>query len=102
MYGRNGTPTDAVNKCINRDGDNPTLVARAGNETASASASLCGSVFRITLTGLFELTGAIGLLVPSTAAASSYGLMALLVAMFPANVHAAREGLVIAGDGRVH
>ena len=39
----------------------------------------------------------IGQLVPSTAAAASYGLIALLVAMFPANVHAAREGLVIAG-----
>lgn len=51
----------------------------------------------VTLTGSFELTGAIGLLVPSTAAAASYGLIALLVAMFPANVHAAREGLVIAG-----
>ena len=51
----------------------------------------------VTLTGFFELTGAIGLLVPSTAAAASSGLIALLVAMFPANVHAAREGLVIAG-----
>jgi len=51
----------------------------------------------VTLTGSFELTGAIGLLVPSTTAAASYGLIALLVAMFPANVHAAREGLVIAG-----
>ena len=51
----------------------------------------------VTLTGLFELTGAIGLLVPSTTAAAGYGLMALLVAMFPANVHAPREGLVIAG-----
>jgi uncharacterized membrane protein len=51
----------------------------------------------LTLTGLFELTGAIGLLLPSTAAAGSYGLIALLIAMFPANVHAAREGLVVAG-----
>jgi uncharacterized membrane protein len=51
----------------------------------------------VKLTGLFELAGAIGLLVPSTAAAASYGLIALLAAMFPANVHAAREGLVIAG-----
>ena len=51
----------------------------------------------VTLTGFLELTGAIGLLVPSTAAAASYGLIALLVAMFPANVHAARGGLVIAG-----
>jgi uncharacterized membrane protein len=29
--------------------------------------------------------------------AAAYGLIALLVAMFPANVHAAREGLMIAG-----
>ena len=29
--------------------------------------------------------------------AAAYGLMALLVAMLPANVHAAREGLMIAG-----
>ena len=51
----------------------------------------------VTLTGFFELSGAICLLVPSTATAASYGLMVLLVALLPANVHAAREGLVIAG-----
>jgi len=28
---------------------------------------------------------------------AAYGLIALLVAMFPANVHAAREGLMVAG-----
>ena len=51
----------------------------------------------VTLTGLFELAGAIGLLLPSTAAAAGYSLIALLVAMFPANVRAARQGLVVAG-----
>jgi uncharacterized membrane protein len=51
----------------------------------------------VTLTGLFELFGAIGLLFPPTASAAAYGLIALLVAMFPANVHAARQGLVVAG-----
>jgi uncharacterized membrane protein len=46
---------------------------------------------------VLELAGAIGLLVPQVQAAAEYGLIALLVAMFPANVHAAREGLLIAG-----
>ena len=51
----------------------------------------------VTATGVLELIGAIGLLVPQALPAAAYGLIALLVAMFPANVHAAREGLVIAG-----
>jgi uncharacterized membrane protein len=48
---------------------------------------------------MLELIGAIGLVVPQLTTASAYGLMALLVAMFPANVRAAREELVIAGRG---
>ena len=36
-------------------------------------------------------------MVPRALPAAAYGLMALLVAMLPANVHAAREGLMIAG-----
>jgi uncharacterized membrane protein len=51
----------------------------------------------VTATGVLELLGAVGLLLPETLAAAAYGLMALLVAMFPANVQAAREGLMIAG-----
>ena len=51
----------------------------------------------VTLTGVLELMGAIGLLLPSTAIAAAYGLISLLVLMFPANVHAGRAGLVIAG-----
>ena len=38
-----------------------------------------------------------GLLVPRALPAAAYGLVALLVAIFPANVHAARAGLMIAG-----
>jgi uncharacterized membrane protein len=41
--------------------------------------------------------GAIGLLVPQVAAVAAYALGALLVAMFPANVRAARAGLVVVG-----
>ena len=51
----------------------------------------------MTLTGLFELIGAVGLLLPWAAPAAAYGLMLLLVAMFPANVHAACAGLQIGG-----
>lgn len=52
----------------------------------------------VTLTGLAELAGAAGLLVPRLAPWAATGLALLLVAMFPANVHAAREGLTIAGS----
>lgn len=51
----------------------------------------------VTLTGVLELLGAVGLLVPRALPAAAYGLMALLVAMFPANIHAARKGLMVAG-----
>jgi uncharacterized membrane protein len=51
----------------------------------------------VTATGVFELMGAIGLLLPRVTAPAAYGLMALLLAMLPANVHAARAGLTVAG-----
>jgi uncharacterized membrane protein len=59
--------------------------------------SLPAPALLITATGLLELSGAIGLLLAQTVTAAAYGLIALLVVMFPANVRAAREGLVIAG-----
>jgi uncharacterized membrane protein len=51
----------------------------------------------VTLTGLAELAGAIGLLMPRMARWAAYGLIVLLVALFPANIHAARRGLTIRG-----
>lgn len=60
-------------------------------------AGLPAPALLVTATGLLELLGAVGLLVPQALPAAAYGLMALLVAMFPANVHAARKGLMIAG-----
>jgi uncharacterized membrane protein len=53
--------------------------------------------FIITITGVLELFGAIGLLLPRTASAAAICLATLLVAMFPANVHAARHHLTIGG-----
>lgn len=47
----------------------------------------------ITLTGLLELAGAAGLLWSRTAPWAAGGLLVLLIAMFPANVHAALSGL---------
>ncbi|MCV7102493.1 DoxX family protein [Mycobacterium palustre] len=44
----------------------------------------------VSVTGLLELLGAAGLLVPTTRAAAAICLGVLMVAMFPANVYAAR------------
>ncbi len=51
----------------------------------------------VTVTGVLEFSGAVGLLVPPLIRASSYALMLLLLALFPANVHAARMRLLVAG-----
>ncbi|MGE2731571.1 DoxX family protein [Mycolicibacterium vaccae] len=44
----------------------------------------------VTATGVLELVGAAGLLYPPTRVAAAVGLFALMIAMFPANVYAAR------------
>jgi uncharacterized membrane protein len=51
----------------------------------------------VTATGLLELGGAAGLLIPPVARAAAFGLIGLLAAMFPANVHAAQQDLIVAG-----
>jgi uncharacterized membrane protein len=51
----------------------------------------------VTLTGICEIAGAIGLFIPRTARPSAIGLALLLFALFPANIRAAREGIAIAG-----
>ncbi|MGW4498129.1 DoxX family protein [Micromonospora sp. NPDC004336] len=51
----------------------------------------------VTLTGVLELAGAAGLLFPPTAPYAAIGLAVLMLAMFPANVSAARRGLTLAG-----
>lgn len=44
----------------------------------------------VTVTGVLELVGAAGLLVPATRPAAAVCLLVLMLAMFPANVRAAR------------
>lgn len=51
----------------------------------------------VTITGIAELVGAIGLLVPPVSRWAATGLALLLVALFPANIHAARAGVTIGG-----
>ncbi|MEX5261593.1 DoxX family protein [Kocuria sp. CPCC 205263] len=52
----------------------------------------------VTVTGVLELAGALGLLLPRTAAWAAGGLALLMVAMFPANVYAASAGLTLSGE----
>jgi len=51
----------------------------------------------ITVTGLLEILGGVGLLVPRTARAAAICLAILLVAMVPANIRAARQRFTILG-----
>jgi uncharacterized membrane protein len=51
----------------------------------------------VTFTGLCEILGAIGILVPTMRRLAGVCLVLLLVALFPANLSAARRGLSLAG-----
>lgn len=55
----------------------------------------------VTLTGVAELAGAVGLLLPPTARAAAICLAVLLLAMFPANLHAARTGKLLSPLSRL-
>jgi uncharacterized membrane protein len=44
----------------------------------------------VTLTGVLELLGAVGLMLPATRVAAAWCLLVLMLVMFPANVYAAR------------
>jgi uncharacterized membrane protein len=49
------------------------------------------------VTGVLEIAGAVGLLVPATRRLAAWGLALLLIALFPANVSAARRRLTLRG-----
>src|SRR5882724_400510 len=53
--------------------------------------------FLVTVTGVLEILGAIGLMLPKVAPYAALGLAFMLAAVFPANIHAARQRLTIAG-----
>jgi uncharacterized membrane protein len=48
-------------------------------------------------TGLCEIAGAIGLVIPETRRAASLALILFFIAVLPANIHAARAGVTLRG-----
>jgi uncharacterized membrane protein len=48
-------------------------------------------------TGLCELAGAIGLVIPTTRRAAGIALILFFIAVLPANIHAARAGITLRG-----
>jgi uncharacterized membrane protein len=52
----------------------------------------------VTITGICEILGAVGLLVPRTRRLAAVALIVFLVAVLPANVHAARAGATLGGS----
>lgn len=59
---------------------------------------LTGQLWVIYVTGLLEIAGAIGLLVPGTRRVAGICLCLLLLALFPANVHAALTSISFRGE----
>jgi len=51
----------------------------------------------VSVTGVVEILGAAGLLIPATAPIAAVCLAMLLIGLFPANIRAAREHLTIGG-----
>jgi uncharacterized membrane protein len=58
---------------------------------------LTGALWLIYVTGILEFAGALGLLTKPFRVRAAWALIALLVAMFPANVYAAVRGLTLGG-----
>jgi uncharacterized membrane protein len=53
--------------------------------------------FMVTFTGVCEILGAIGLLIPRTRRIAAIALIVFLVAVLPANIHAATAGVTLRG-----
>lgn len=51
----------------------------------------------VTITGICEILGAIGLLVPQTRRFAGWALIVFLIAVLPANIHAAQADLTLRG-----
>jgi len=54
--------------------------------------------FMVTFTGICEILGAIGLLVPRTRRLAAAALIVFLIAVLPANIYAARSGVTLGGQ----
>ncbi|OSC38992.1 DoxX family protein [Mycobacterium decipiens] len=63
---------------------------RRGDLIAIVPPRLPAPALLVTSTGVLELLGAVGLLFPGTRMATAVCLLALMLAMFPANIYASR------------
>jgi uncharacterized membrane protein len=54
--------------------------------------------FWVTFTGVAEIAGAVGILIPATRRLAAAGLVLLLLAVFPANVYAAQHQITFGGE----
>jgi uncharacterized membrane protein len=71
---------------------------RLRHDLARMIPSICPRPMLIVyLTGIFELLGAAGLLLPKFREPAGIGLIVLLVGMLPANVSAAQRGMTLRG-----
>ena len=52
----------------------------------------------VLVSGFFEIVGGCGILIPPLRRAAGWGLIALLIAVFPANVHMALNNIPFNGD----
>ena len=53
--------------------------------------------FSVYISGVFEILGGIGLLIPSVSVAAAWGLIALFIAVFPANIYMALHNIKLDG-----
>ena len=51
----------------------------------------------VTFTGILEVLGGVGLMLPALSRWAAVGLALLLIALFPANIHAVRSGATLGG-----
>jgi uncharacterized membrane protein len=70
---------------------------RRGDLIAMVPRSLPRPDLLVSTTGVLEILGGLGLLIPTVAPVAAACLVALLIGLFPANVRAAREHLTLGG-----
>jgi uncharacterized membrane protein len=68
------------------------FIGMRGELIAMVPAQLPQPGLLVSVTGVLELVGAVGLLIPVTATAAALCLAALLIVMFPANLNLAKTG----------
>jgi uncharacterized membrane protein len=71
--------------------------SRRADLVAMVPPSLPARELLVTVTGVLEIAGAIGLLLPATYEAAAICLAVMLLFLFPANVRAARKKLTLGG-----